>query len=122
MIRNIQMFHIESKNFDDIGYNFLIGSDGNIYEGRGFDKAGAHTFGYNKKSVGIAFVGCWMRNLPPEVSLLQCKTLIEHLVVNGHVARDYKLVAHCQCIATQSPGRALYEEIQTWDHFSESLE
>ena len=37
----------------DIGYSFLIGEDGNVYEGRGWDVVGAHTKGYN--DVGLAF-------------------------------------------------------------------
>lgn len=38
-------------------YNFLVGGDGLIYEGRGWGKKGAHTFGFNSQSVGIAFIG-----------------------------------------------------------------
>jgi N-acetylmuramoyl-L-alanine amidase len=38
--------------WDDIGYNFLVGEDGNIYEGRGWTQTGAHCIGYNSKSIG----------------------------------------------------------------------
>lgn len=106
--------------WDDIGYNFLIGGDGNVYEGRGFDKVGAHTFGYNRKSIGIAFVGCFMKMLPSKIRIDLCKLLIEHGVAEGHIAKDYKLVAHCQCITTESPGKALFEEIRTWKNWSDS--
>lgn len=41
----MQTYHIESKSWDDIGYNFLVGGDGSVYEGRGWDKQGAHTKG-----------------------------------------------------------------------------
>lgn len=43
--RIIQTFHIESRSWDDIGYNWLIGGDGQVYEGRGWNKQGAHTKG-----------------------------------------------------------------------------
>ena len=36
----------------DIGYSFLVGEDGNIYEGRGWRASGAHCVGYNSKSIG----------------------------------------------------------------------
>jgi hypothetical protein len=36
----------------DIGYNFLVGEDGNIYTGRDWTNVGAHTVGYNSKSIG----------------------------------------------------------------------
>lgn len=44
-VRYIQTFHMDSMNWDDIGYNFLVGGDGNVYEGRGWLKQGSHTKG-----------------------------------------------------------------------------
>nr|CAH7742854.1 unnamed protein product [Callosobruchus chinensis] len=38
--RYIQMFHIESMGWNDIAYNFLVGGDGDAYEGRGWKKEG----------------------------------------------------------------------------------
>lgn len=37
LIRLIQSYHVESLKWDDIAYNFAIGSDGYIYEGRGWN-------------------------------------------------------------------------------------
>lgn len=45
IVRQIQTFHIESRGWFDIGYNFLIGGDGAAYEGRGWKTEGAHTLG-----------------------------------------------------------------------------
>lgn len=54
----MQKLHLgRDFNFADIGYNFMIGGDGNIYEGRGWHKQGAHTSGYNRGSIGIAYIG-----------------------------------------------------------------
>lgn len=36
----------------DIGYSFMVGEDGNVYEGRGWDQVGAHTYGYNTVGLG----------------------------------------------------------------------
>jgi peptidoglycan recognition protein len=30
------------QGWSDIGYNFIVGEDGNVYEGRGWTKVGAH--------------------------------------------------------------------------------
>lgn len=117
IIRDIQCFHIESREWNDIAYNFLVGCDGNIYEGRGWGVVGAHTIGYNSKSMGISFIGCFMRQLPTEAALNACRNFLKRGVEEGHLATDYKLIAHCQCRSTESPGRKLYEELQTWDHF-----
>nr|XP_014095624.2 peptidoglycan-recognition protein LE [Bactrocera oleae] len=117
IIRDIQCFHIESREWNDIAYNFLVGCDGNVYEGRGWGVVGAHTIGYNSKSMGISFIGCFMRQLPTEAALNACKNFLKRGVEEGRLAPDYKLIAHCQCRSTESPGRKLYEELQTWNHF-----
>lgn len=119
LIRHVQCFHIESRRFIDIAYNFLVGCDGVVYEGRGWGVEGAHTYGYNRRSVGISFVGCFMKELPPRSSLDVLKVLIQKGVDENHIAKDYKLVGHCQCTATESPGKALFEEIKTWPNFYE---
>ncbi|MGV4985038.1 peptidoglycan recognition protein family protein [Streptomyces sp. NPDC001709] len=49
------------RNWDDIGYNFLVDRCGTIYEGRagGVDRpvTGAHAQGFNHRTVGIAALG-----------------------------------------------------------------
>jgi len=48
---------MDQKEWADIGYNFLVGEDGNVYEGRGWDKQGAHSKLFNSKSIGICIIG-----------------------------------------------------------------
>jgi N-acetylmuramoyl-L-alanine amidase len=56
-VREIQKMHMDQKHFDDIAYNFLVGGDGQTYEGRGWDLVGEFARGVNNKSLGIAFIG-----------------------------------------------------------------
>lgn len=50
MCADVQTERVEG--YDDIGYNFLISTDGIVYEGRGWGVVGAHAVGYNKVSCG----------------------------------------------------------------------
>ena len=54
-------FHVNVRDFNDIGYNTLIDSTGRIWEGRGggIDQPvrGAHAAGFNSTSIGVAFIG-----------------------------------------------------------------
>ena len=63
--------------WDDIGYNFLVGGNGKIYEGRGWDRVGAHVKNWNSKSVGISFIGTFMTTKPTDAALKAAQDLIE---------------------------------------------
>jgi hypothetical protein len=58
-IRAIYYYHAVTRGWGDIGYNYLIDAQGNIYEGRkgGDGVVGGHAREYNYGSVGIALLG-----------------------------------------------------------------
>ncbi|XP_059609420.1 peptidoglycan-recognition protein 2-like isoform X2 [Phlebotomus argentipes] len=56
-VKSIQRYHQREKHWGDIAYNFLIGNDGRVYEGIGWDYVGRHTKNFNDISIGIAFIG-----------------------------------------------------------------
>lgn len=68
LIRAIYRYHVLSNGWRDMGYNFLIDKCGTIYEGRagGVTKPvmGAHTYGFNSNSMGVAVLGSFMATRP----------------------------------------------------------
>lgn len=118
MVRNIQDFHMQTKKWDDIGYNFLIGRNGNIFVGRGWLYQGAHSRDYNKESICIAFIGKFNEETPSDESLIAAKRLIKRGVDIGKLDKNYQVYGHCQVVLTDSPGKNLYEAIQTWDDWT----
>jgi hypothetical protein len=61
-LRGIQRYHMDSRGWCDVGYHFLVGVDGTIYEGRPLHLRGAHVGGQNTGNIGVAFIGCFNSN------------------------------------------------------------
>ena len=57
------------RGWNDIGYNFLVGDDGNAYEGRGWYVQGAHAQSYNNDAIGIVVMGDFTNQLPSQAAL-----------------------------------------------------
>ncbi|GHH84787.1 peptidoglycan recognition protein family protein [Streptomyces capitiformicae] len=68
IIRYLYAGQTGAKDWDDIGYNFLVDRCGTIYEGRagGVDRpvTGAHTQGFNHRTTGIAALGTFTAGVP----------------------------------------------------------
>ncbi|XP_038118226.1 peptidoglycan-recognition protein SD [Culex quinquefasciatus] len=123
MVSRIQRFHMapDSKNFSDIAYNFLVGADGNIYEGRGWDKRGAHTKGFNKDSICVAFIGTFNDEAASEPQLRAARRLIAMGVEQGTIDPRYQLCGQRQLAPFSSPGEKLYQQIKVWPNWSSEL-
>jgi N-acetyl-anhydromuramyl-L-alanine amidase AmpD len=55
-VEDVTKWH-KTRGFRTIGYHFLIHLDGTISEGRPVKEIGAHAKGYNRRSIGICYVG-----------------------------------------------------------------
>lgn len=68
ILRYVYAGQTGSRDWDDIGYNFLVDRCGTIYEGRagGIDRpvTGAHTQGFNHRTTGIAAIGTFTAGVP----------------------------------------------------------
>jgi hypothetical protein len=64
-VRAIWSFHTITRGWGDVGYNYLIDPDGNIYEGRagGDDAVAFHDTG-NYGSMGVALIGTYSSTPP----------------------------------------------------------
>ncbi|CAG9859852.1 unnamed protein product [Phyllotreta striolata] len=120
VVKSIQNFHMDELDFHDIGYNFLVGGDGKIYEGAGWHKVGAHTRGYNSKSLGLAFIGDFSKKYPPSAQTAAGLKFIECALDAGELRDDYKLLGAKQVSQTVSPGAYLYLQIKGWPNYASS--
>jgi peptidoglycan recognition protein LE len=119
-VQSIQNNHMDDphKKWGDIGYNFMIGGDGGIYECRGWSTVGAHTFGYNRKSIGIGLIGNFQENIPTQEQMNALRILMAVGVQLGKVSHNYQVFGHCQLRGSTSPGRMFFRILKTWPHWN----
>ncbi|XP_065341679.1 peptidoglycan-recognition protein SC2-like [Cloeon dipterum] len=117
IIRSYQDLHMDDRGWDDIGYSFLIGEDGNIYEGRGWDRIGAHAIKYNTNSIGVCFVGDFTDRLPEDVALQAFYKLVSCSIKMNFLPNNYTLLGHRQAKDTMCPGDSLFKEISQWPNW-----
>ena len=127
IIRSIYTYHVKSRGWRDIGYNFLIDRFGRIWEGRygGVDRnvVGAHTENYNLDSFGASAIGNFDIASPPQQVVGAFGALFGwKLAINGvsASARNVKIgrkvfassiMGHRDTKSTACPGRYLYARI-----------
>ena len=112
------VFYLCCIGWDDIGYNFIIGGDGRAYEGRGWDRVGAHTLGWNNISVSFGVMGDYTDHLPAKAALQAITDLIYRGVALRKLTPDFRLYGHRDARPMfESPGEKLYQLIRTWSHY-----
>ncbi|XP_060809847.1 peptidoglycan recognition protein 1 isoform X1 [Amyelois transitella] len=121
-LRNLQHYFINQKGYD-IPYNFLIGNDGRVYEGRGWSVEGAHTLGYNRCTIGLGFIGDYRQNAGTqhskvtEAQLNRTLMLLQESVSLGYLHENYFVVGAKDLQETESPGDNLYDALLKWEHY-----
>ncbi|MFD8940300.1 N-acetylmuramoyl-L-alanine amidase [Streptomyces sp. NPDC059578] len=73
IMRGLHTYHVQTVGWKDLGYNFAVDRCGTVFEGRkgGVDLPvlGAHTFGFNRESAGIAVIGDWDKQAAPSAAV-----------------------------------------------------
>jgi len=114
----VQDFHMRDREWHDIGLNFLVGGDGEIYEGRGWDVRAQPLRGYESVSISIAFIGTFSNVEPRERQVKAAKRLMEEGVRRKKLRQDYNIYGQRQFVPTESPGQKLYDLMKQWPRWS----
>jgi len=139
VIRSIYRYHVVSRHWRDIGYNFLVDKCGTIYEGRagGVDRSvlGAHTLGFNTDSTGVAAIGTYSTTAVPaavvtaiarlaawKLSLTRTSPESKVTLLSGDSGSRFKkgtavtlwaISGHRDVVSTECPGDRMYAELPT---------
>ena len=80
----VDTYH-RSLGWDGIGYNWFIEKSGLLRKGRDETKSGAHTIGYNNKSIGICLAGNFDVTLPTEAQVVTLTNLLKEKIVQYNI-------------------------------------
>lgn len=95
-----------------IGYHFVVRKDGTIERGRPEWAVGSHAYGYNAHSIGIHLSGDFQTAYPSMAQIEMTAMLIANLCASYCIPIDKShICGHCDLMATDCPGKNLYEKI-----------
>ncbi len=133
IVRNIYIYHTEILGWSDIGYNYLIAANGDIYKGRdpdGFEQdnvLGAHFCGSNTGTMGICMMGTYTDICPSSeaikslISLINWKAGKDSLNPLGTCPHALNvnlpvIAGHRDGCSTECPGECLYRLLDSIRH------
>ena len=93
----------QQKKWACIGYHFIIGRNGSIYEGRPLKYQGAHASGSNPNNLGIALIGDFNKKLPNSMQLASLKALLNNLRTK-YKLQSSQVYGHKHLVKTECPG------------------
>jgi hypothetical protein len=122
IIRSVYYYHAVTLGWGDIGYNYLVDQNGNVYEGRfgGPEVIAAHTYGNNTGSMGIAAIGDFQVTGFSQAAGEAIARLIGERAPHldplasgpfGNSTSVPNVCAHRDFMATDCPGDSLYNRL-----------
>lgn len=112
-LRGIQAYHVNTNGWCDVGYHFLVGADGRVYQGRSSEeRVGAHAGGANTNNVGISYIGTFSTIAPPANMFEAGGDIVEWLSDTFAIPLNRDRVrGHREWGSTECPGNSLYPRL-----------
>ncbi len=101
--KRIAVYHVKKQDWPGIGYHFLVGEDGTLYQGNTLETMSYHAVNANPAGVGICFLGNFMKQVPPPAQLQAGAHLSAWLMQELGVGLDM-VKGHKEFMDTACPG------------------
>lgn len=127
IMRAVWQFHTYTNDWGDIGYNYVVDSNGNIFQGRYFDPnvahntkkdvVGAHAYQNNRGTTGIATIGDFSNVRPSDrmidsvANIIAFKSAKYYFNPSGIGSNGPNVVGHRNVGQTSCPGQQLYDRL-----------
>ena len=116
-MRALYKYHAQNRGWGDIGYNYVVDEDGQIYEGRagGDHVIAGHAYCNNVNTIGIALMGNFELELPSQAQMKALQWLLRTLADKEHIdvsksmqfhGKKYltPILGHKDLLSTACPG------------------
>ncbi len=113
IVQSIENYHRNERKWACIGYHYLIGRDGTIYEGRPARYQGAHTRNANSKNLGISVIGDFNKKLPSHRQLAALRSFLNDKRQFYGVSTR-RVYGHRDLSPSRCPGDKLYAWVQSY--------
>lgn len=109
-LRQTQSYHMDTRGYCDIAYNYLVSRDARVWTGRGATVLGGHTLNENSGNVAICYLGNYVGDQPSDAQICAGAGMLAWLNVNHGVAFS-TLKGHRDYGQTACPGDLLYARL-----------
>ncbi|MDA3961933.1 MAG: N-acetylmuramoyl-L-alanine amidase [Planctomycetota bacterium] len=106
-VQRIEDYHRETLGWACIGYHFLIGYDGTVYEGRPLAVQGAHVRDHNEGNLGVSLIGNYDQEAPSPDMLASLRFVLDSARQRYHLP-SAAIHGHRDFAPTTCPGDQLY--------------
>lgn len=122
IVKGIQSNSINS-NCSDLPYNFLVGGDGQTYEGRGWSfESGFDNIPNKNISLTIGVIGNFTVLEPPKQQIEEMKALIRESIRKQKLLASYKVFGVRNLTESNLDGAGLFRKIDKWNNWASILE
>jgi len=113
VLRRIERYHRNERGWCAIGYHFIVGKDGRVYEGRPVKYQGAHVRSNNPHNIGISVAGDFMKK-PPNTQQLRALSAFLDEGQRKYRVPMARVAGHRDLNPSLCPGDALYAWLQRY--------
>lgn len=121
-VRSIYYYHCVTQGWGDIGYNYVVDVNGNIFEGRvgGANVVGGHAYDYAYGSSGICVMGDFSFSAAPYAAKAALAFILAYVTrdLDTYATKSFHqavnlptICGHRDVVASSCPGEFLYRDL-----------
>ncbi len=113
-LRQTQAFHMDTRGYCDIAYNFLMSRDARVWEGRGDGVLGGHTLNQNGGNMALCIIGTYTTDtLTPQQSCGVAGWMAWQSSLHGITLNRTNIKGHREWGSTACPGDTVFAQLDT---------